>query len=146
MSFDPASVAQVAAIVTAVLLALLVFFQIALAAGAPFGRAAYGGQSAVLRPSLRISSVVAAVLWSVAALVVLRRGGVTGWAPLPDIWLGVTVWVLVALGVVAVIMNAITPSALERAIWLPFSILLLGGMLTVAISTVAISTAAGPGR
>lgn len=149
MSLNPATLAHIAAIVTGVLLLGLVLFQIALAVGAPFGHAAYGGQSAELSTSLRISSAVAAIIWSAAALIVLRRGGVTGWAPLPDAWLGVVVWVLVGLSVVAVIMNAITPSALERAIWLPFSVLLLGGLLTVAISTAisaTISTTTGPGR
>jgi hypothetical protein len=149
VSLNPATLAHIAAIVTGVLLLGLVLFQIALAVGAPFGHAAYGGQSAELSTSLRISSAVAAIIWSAAALIVLRRGGVTGWAPLPDAWLGVVVWVLVGLSVVAVIMNAITPSALERAIWLPFSVLLLGGLLTVAISTAisaTISTTTGPGR
>ena len=142
MALDAASIARIAAVGVAVLLLGLVLFQIALAAGAPWGLAAYGGRSAELPIELRVASGVAAVVWTVAALVVLRRGGVTGWAPMPDAWLAVAVWVLVGLAVVAVVMNAITPCALERAIWLPFSVLLLGGMLTVAISSAAISTAA----
>jgi hypothetical protein len=54
--------------------------------------------------------------------------------PLPDSWLPVVVWVVVGLLVIAVVMNAITPSPLERAIWLPFSLLVLASTLTVAIA------------
>lgn len=141
MALDVASIARITGIAVAVLLFGLVLFQIALAAGVPWGLAAYGGRSAELPNELRVASGVAVVVWTVAALIVLRRAGVSGWAPLPDAWLVIAMWILVGLAVVAVVMNAITPSALERAIWLPFSVLLLGGMLTVAIST-----AAGPGR
>ena len=142
MSFDAASIARIAAIAVAVLLIGLVLFQIALAAGVPWGLAAYGGQSAELSSSLRIASGVAAVVWSAAALIVLRRGGVSGWAPLPDAWLGVVIWVLVGLFAVSVIMNAITPSALERAIWLPVTVLLLVGTLIVAIASAGIPATA----
>ncbi|AYF97720.1 hypothetical protein [Protaetiibacter intestinalis] len=134
MSFDPAVIARVAAIVAAVLYLGLVAFQLALALGAPWGRAAYGGQSAELSTALRVSSAIAVIVWSGVALVVLRRAGVTGWAPLPDAWLPVAVWVVVGLSAVAIVMNAITPSALERAIWLPVAILLFGSTLTVALA------------
>ena len=142
MSFDAASIARIAAIAVAVLLIGLVLFQIALAAGVPWGLAAYGGQSAELSSSLRIASGVAAVVWSAAALIVLRRGGVSGWAPLPDAWLGVVIWVLVGLFAVSVIMNAITPSALGRAIWLPVTVLRLVGTLIVAIASAGIPATA----
>ncbi|PZQ87444.1 MAG: hypothetical protein DI534_14645 [Leifsonia xyli] len=134
MSLDPALIARVAAIVAAVLFVALVAFQLALALGAPWGRAAYGGQSAELPTALRVSSAVAVVVWSALALVVLRRAGVIGWSPLPDGWLPVAIWVVVALAAVAIVMNAITPSALERAIWLPFAILLFASTLTVALA------------
>ena len=134
MALDPAVIARVAAIVAAVLFGGLVLFQLALALGAPWGRAAYGGQNAELSTRLRVTSAVAAVVWSGVALVVLKRAGFDVWAPLPASWLPVAIWVVVALMAVAVIMNAITPSALERAIWLPVSILLFGSTLTAAIS------------
>ncbi len=51
----------IAVVVALVLFAALVVFQLALAAGAPWGRAAYGGQNpGVLPGRLRVSSVVAA--------------------------------------------------------------------------------------
>src|SRR5690606_16238913 len=96
-----------------------------LALGAPWGRAAYGGQHPGTVPlRLRVSSAVAAVVWVAVALIVLRRVGLVPWAPLPDAWLPVALWVVVGLGAVAMLLNAITPSRLERAIWLPAAILM----------------------
>jgi hypothetical protein len=134
MSFDPALLARVAGVVAAVLYLGLVAFQLALALGAPWGRAAYGGQSAELTTSLRVSSAVAVVVWTGVALVVLRRAGFAIWAPLPDAWGPVASWVIVVLGAVAIVLNAITPSALERAIWLPVSIGLFAATLAVALA------------
>ena len=130
---DPAVLASVASIVAAVLSLVLAAFQAALALGAPWGRAAYGGGVAELPPRLRASSAVAVVVWVGAALVVLRRAGHGVWAPVSDAWLPVVAWVLVGLGVVGVLLNAITRSPLERAIWLPVSIVLLASTLTVAL-------------
>lgn len=132
---DPTAITRVAATVALVLFALLIVFQLALALGAPWGRAAYGGQNtAVLPMQFRVASAVAVVVWAALALVVVRRAGLPVWAPLPAAWLPVAVWIVVGLLVIAVVMNAITPSGLERAIWLPFTLLLLASTLTVAIT------------
>jgi len=132
---DPTAITRVAAIIAIALFALLIVFQLALALGAPWGRAAYGGQQVGVLPThLRIASVVAVIVWSAVALIVARRAGVAGWSPVPDSWLPVVVWIVVGLMVIAVIMNAITPSVLERAIWLPFSLVALAATLTVAIT------------
>ncbi|WP_309710098.1 hypothetical protein [Pseudolysinimonas sp.] len=135
---DLTAVARVAAIVALILFALLIVFQLALALGAPWGRAAYGGQTAgVLPVHFRVASAVAVVVWAAVALIVVRRAGLPVWTPLPVSWLPVVVWIVVGLLVIAVVMNAITPSALERAIWLPFTLLLLASTLTVAITALA---------
>lgn len=132
---DPTAITRVAAIVALVLFALLIVFQLALALGAPWGRAAYGGQNTgVLPMQFRVASAVAVVVWAAVALVVARRAGLPVWAPLPVAWLPVVVWIVVGLLVIAAVMNAITPSGLERAIWLPFTLLLLASTLTVAIA------------
>jgi hypothetical protein len=124
----------IAGIVALVLYAVLVAFQLALAAGAPWGRAAYGGQHpGVLPTGYRIASAVAAVVWAGVALSIARRAGLPVWAPLPDAALPVLVWIVVGLSVVAVVLNAITRSALERAIWLPVALVLLASVLVVAI-------------
>jgi hypothetical protein len=124
-----------AAVVALVLFAGLVVFQLALAVGAPWGRAAYGGQApGVLPTRFRVSSVVAAVVWAGVALVVARQGGIPVWAPLPDAWLPVAVWTISGLLALAVILNAITRSRVERAIWLPVTLVLLAATLVVALT------------
>ena len=134
------SIARSAAIAAAVLFLLLAAFQLALALGAPWGRAAYGG--AVERPGtgLRIASAVAVLVWTGVALVVLRRSGIETWAPLPTSWLPIAIWVIVAYLAIGVVMNAISPSPLERAIWVPF--ILAAGALTIVV---AVTSAAQSG-
>lgn len=123
-----------AGIVALVLYAALVIFQAALAAGAPWGSAAYGGQNpGVLPQRLRVSSAVAAVVWAAVALCIARAAGIPVWAPIPDVALPVVVWVVVGLSAVAVVLNTITRSRLERAIWLPVSLGLLAAALVVAL-------------
>lgn len=113
----------------------LVLFQLALATGAPWGRAAYGGQHpGVLPVRFRLSSAIAAVVWTVVALSVARRAGLPIWSPVPDVALPIVCWIVVGLSVVAVVLNAITRSRVERAIWLPVTLVLLGATLVVALS------------
>ena len=68
------------------------------------------------------------------ALVVARQGGIPVWAPLPDAWLPVAVWTISGLLALAVILNAITRSRVERAIWLPVTLVLLAATLVVALT------------
>lgn len=124
----------IAATIALVLFAVLVLFQAALAAGAPWGAAAYGGQVAGVLPGrLRASSAIAVLVWVALGLCVGRAGGIPVWAPVPDGWLPVVVWVVVGLLVVASLLNAITRSRVERAIWLPVSLVLLAATVVVAL-------------
>ncbi len=122
------------AVTAAVLYGLLVAFQLALVAGAPWGRAAYGGFVEQPGIELRATSAVAVILWSGAALVILKRAGFTVWAPLPRKALPAAVWVLGAVCLLAVVANAATPSDLERAIWLPFAVGMAVATFGVAIA------------
>lgn len=128
--------APVAAVVALVVFGALICFQVALALGAPWGRAAYGGQRPGTLPvHFRISSAVAALVWTGIALVVARQGTLPVWAPLPDSWLPVAIWVVVGLLTVAVVLNAVSRSVVERAIWIPASLVLLAATLTVALAS-----------
>lgn len=112
-------VARRCSVAAAVLFGGLTTFQVALAAGAPLGRAAWGGQQTVLGVGLRVASGLSAVVFSGAALVILRRGGHDVWAPLPSRWLRRAVWFLAAYTALGTLLNAISRSPIERAVWGP---------------------------
>lgn len=125
-----------AAILYALLTAGVVVFQLALAAGAPWGGYAMGGNfPGRYPPALRIAAVVQAVLLAALALVVLSRAGLLfpTWGRLSH-WL---IWVVVAVCVVALVLNLLTPSAGERAIWAPVTGLLLLSSALVALTAPA---------
>jgi hypothetical protein len=68
--------ARRAALLAAIGFAGLAVFQAALAVGAPWGHAAWGGDSADLSASQQIASGVAAVFYGAATLMVLTRAGI----------------------------------------------------------------------
>jgi hypothetical protein len=57
------------------MLAALIMFQIALAAGAPLGRAAWGGTNDTLPTSLRLATGVPISIYALGALTLLRHAG-----------------------------------------------------------------------
>ena len=117
-----ARLARPAAVAVAILFGGLSAFEIALAAGVPWGEAAFGGASAVLEPGLRVAAGATSVVWAAAALIVLRRAGYPVWAPLPRRALPAAVWVLAGYTALGVLTNAISTSPIERAIWVPATI------------------------
>ena len=114
----------------------VVAFQVALAAGIPGGAYAMGGAfPGQFPPQLRVVAVVQAVILVMLALVVLARAGVAlpRWSRMSR-WL---VWVVVAFSALSLVLNIITPSALERAIWAPVALTMLVSSTTVAMSRTA---------
>jgi hypothetical protein len=109
-------------------------FQIALAVGIPWGTYAMGGAfPGQFPPALRIVAVVQAVLYAGMAVVVMVQAGLirSGW-PRVSRWL---IWIVVAVMAVGLVLNLITPSAGERAIWAPVALLLLLSSMIVAIKS-----------
>ena len=134
-------ITRVAAIIYAVVMLGVVAFQIALAAGASWGAYAMGGASpGQFPPAMRVSAIVQAMLLAGMAVVILARAGLIlpGWWRVSH-WL---VWIVVALTALSLVLNLITPSGGERAIWAPTLALLLISSLIVAFSSSS-STPAG---
>lgn len=91
-------------------------FQLALALGAPWGEAAWGGRNVgVLPADLRAGSAIATLVW--LALGAIAIGRLLGPNGRRRTLLGAAVYI--SLGVAA---NAASPSALERAIWVPATV------------------------
>lgn len=127
-------VARGSSVGAAVLLAALAAFEVALAAGVPWGKAAWGGGQAELVVGMRVASGVWAVVFVGFGLVVLRRAGHRVWAPLPQRWLPASVWVITAYMSVGTLLNLISRSPIERAVMGPtaLALTLLCGSVAVA--------------
>lgn len=100
----------------AVLLAGVAVFQVSLAAGAPWGRLAWGGRhDGVLPPTLRVSSAGAAAVWGAAAVAVATQR--------PRSARGQVLLLRGVGGVCAVgsALNLASPSPAERLLWTPVS-------------------------
>ena len=111
-----------AAIVAVFLLGVIVVFQAALALGAPWGAAAWGGRNpGVLPTRLRIASgITALVIYPLIALVILAAAGL-----IDDAWLpvdrGVAMWVLAGFLALWALLNLVSRSPRER-IWGPVAL------------------------
>jgi hypothetical protein len=129
---------RAAAIVAAVGFSVIAAFQLALALGAPLGRAAWGGGHVRLPRGLRIASAVAVGIWILAVMIVLGRAGYT--SPLPPGFVRWGMWILVGVLALGALMNFASPSSWERFIWGP-----VGVVLTVMCFLVARSGASATG-
>lgn len=124
---------RVAAIAYTIVSLGVIAFQIALAAGAPWGEYAMGGAyPGQFPPELRVAAIVQAVILAVLALVVLSRANVTlpKWSKVSG-WL---IWFVVAFSALSLVLNTITPSPRERAIWMPVAFVMVFCSVIVAIS------------
>lgn len=110
---------------------VIAVFQAALALGAPLGRAAWGGRTAVLPDRLRRASAVAVVMWSWRPR--------SSWAGLIDLPLPRDVltwgsWILVVLSSLGALMNVASSSPWERFGWAPLAAVLAFLSAIVALS------------
>jgi hypothetical protein len=98
-------------------LLILIAFQLALAAGAPLGAAAWGGQNpGVLSGRLRIASAfVALIVYPMMLAVILAAAGLIDddWLPIDP---AIACWILAGFFALGTLVNALSRSPAER-IW-----------------------------
>jgi hypothetical protein len=124
---------EVAAIAAASVLGVLVLFQLALAAGMPLARAAWGGEHRVLPSRLRLGSAVAVPILGAAAWLVLARADLV--TPGADsMFVRIAVWVFTGYFTLNTLGNLASKSKLERAVMTPATVLLVACFVTVALS------------
>ncbi len=124
----------IAAFAFASFAAVVVLFQLALVAGAPWGFLTQGGAHPGRLPARsRAVAGASAVLVTAFAIAVLARAG----AAFPALRSAshVAVWVVVALCTLTALANAASRSRAERAVWLPVGLVLLGTSLVVALGS-----------
>ncbi|MDZ4719582.1 MAG: hypothetical protein SH847_14095 [Roseiflexaceae bacterium] len=125
---------KIAAWLYTIVAAGLTLFQLALAAGAPWGEFAMGGAfPGQFPPTMRVAAVIQAALIIGMVTIVLTRAEIffAGWVRRAR-WL---IWVVVGYGVIGLILNVITPSAGERALWVPVALVMLVSSVIVARGT-----------
>jgi hypothetical protein len=104
------------AIALSALVGVQVIFHALLAAGVPWGRAAWGGQHEVLPTGFRIGSVFSALFFVFAILIALSRGDV-----ISLFGRGLTTvffWIYTIYFGIGTVMNALSRSKIER-VWVP---------------------------
>lgn len=109
----------------------IAFFQVALIIGMPLGEYTQGGQH--IGPLPRSGRIIATISIPVVlfeAAAILSAAGVpgVGW----PVWTG---WVALSVTMLSCVLNGITPSAKERAVWLPVMLVMTGLAGYVMIST-----------
>lgn len=125
-------VSQIAALLAALILAGLVCFQLLLAAGLPLGHYAWGGAHRVLPRPLRIGSVVATVIYSLAAVIILDAANVLDL--IASDLTRVAVTVLAVFFGIGVVMNAISRSKKERRMaFVALSLSILCGVVALGL-------------
>jgi hypothetical protein len=120
-----------AALAFAFFCCIAVLFQLAIAAGAPWGSVAMAGKYPGRWPAaMRVAALVQAALLLALGVVVLVRAGLV----LTD-WLATSrslIWGVVAISIASFVMNLITPVRMERLLWAP-----VGAVLTISSLVVA---------
>ncbi|WP_084103645.1 hypothetical protein [Demequina sp. NBRC 110056] len=123
-----------AAILFTAIIGLLAIFQLALAAGAPLGRFAFGGQhDGALPRHLRIASALTVPVYAFMAITVLDNAGLTDL--LGDGFERIALWVIIAFLALNTVPNAISRSRAERFTMTPTLVVLTACALIVALTS-----------
>lgn len=112
--------------------AIAIAFQLALALGAPWGQLTmWGAYPNTLPAHMRIAAAGSVLLLLGFAAIVAARAGLAlpAWRRASR-WL---IWIVVAYMLAGTVLNAVTPSPGERAIWLPVALVLLACAARVAL-------------
>jgi hypothetical protein len=123
-----------------VILALVAGFQIALAAGAPWGRLAWGGSHQVLPAKLRVGSLVAVLIYAAIVVIAFTRLGALH--ALPHGAAVVAMWVVFGYFALGIVLNAASRSKAERLVMTPTTVVLAVLSLLIALGAGSLATAA----
>jgi hypothetical protein len=123
--------------VATLLFAVVIVLQILLAAGILPVSMAWGGRQSKLTASLRISSIIAAVLLGSFIFVIRFRAGLVGSGSIPVVIM-VASWIITALMAFNTLGNLASLSAREKVVFGPITSLLTLACLLISVSNPAI--------
>lgn len=115
------------------LFVVVIVLQILLAAGIFPISMAWGGRQSQLTVSLRIASIIAAVLLGVFIYVIRYRAGLVGNVPIPEI-IKVVSWIITAFMAFNTLGNITSLSANEKLIFGPVTFILFVACLLISAS------------
>lgn len=104
------------------MLGLLAIFQIALTAGAPLAKFAWGGEHTKLPLNLRFGAISAVLRYAFIAFVALDRSGTI--AVLPDEFTFWVMWLIVAHLGLSAILSLLSKSKLEKMTLAPYTVVM----------------------
>ena len=100
-------------------------FQIALAAGAPYGEHVWGGtQPATLPTGMRFASVAAALLLIWMLTVIMARADLTSLKPVPTGWLRRCAWTIAGYMAFNTAGNLASQSTTEQRVFAPITLIM----------------------
>ena len=123
---------ETAAIIYTISTAIVVFFQVCLAIGLPWGAASMGGKyPGKYPPKMRITALANVIILSFLAIIILVEASYL----LPKLmtFTGYAIWFVVAFSLISVVLNTITKSKIER-IWIPVALTQFVTSLIVALN------------
>lgn len=124
-------VETVSAIIFTILTGIVIIFQGCLAAGLPWGKASMGGRyPGKYPPKMRVFAVLNMLVLAFIAAVVLSEANLM--FPRLNTISSIGIWVIVVFFAIGTVMNAITPSKIER-IWAPVALTQFVTSLIVAM-------------
>lgn len=115
------------------ILAALSVFQIALIAGAPIAKYAWGGSHDILPTRLRVSSAISIFLYLTFAVFILSKSNIVNVINNPAIVNG-GIWVITGYFILGVALNALSRSKAERSVMTPVALVLAIAYLIVSLS------------
>ena len=126
------ALARIFAILATLILSLVALLQVLLAAGAPLGRLAWGGEHRILPAKLRLGSVAAIPLLVLAAWAILARVDLV--LPGTDVAVvPVGTWIFGGLFVLNTLGNLASKSQVERIVMTPLALILAACFIAVSL-------------
>lgn len=133
--FAMANITTTAALIQCLIAFCVVLFQIALTFGAPWGEWAMGGQHpGVLPTNYRIATAISAVIMLAQSGHYLAQAGLLTPLLPPELNAAAN-WFWFGLGVLSLILNAISRSKKERNLWVPVLLVSVVCTLIVALNS-----------
>ena len=127
---------MIAARAAAVLMAGVVAFQVALVFGAPWGAYTQGGRTdGALGSSGRLLAAISCVILLTMGAAILARVGEGPLKRAPGRVVTGLAWFTTIYAAVAVVLNLITPSTSERAVFAPTTILIFALVVTAMVGS-----------